>query len=227
VSIGYDPALFEFIPNGFDLDQFSFDQSAADQVRTELGIPANSPIVGLVARMNPQKDHASFVSMAAILHKHRPDVHFVLVGQGVDHPKGQVARQISEEGIGSVFRLLGRRSDVARLMSAFDIFVSSSLAEAFPLVIGEAMATGVPCVVTDVGDSAFLVGDTGQVVPPKDPDALADACLHLLSMPADAQQSLRVAARERIRHNFDLDAIAQRYLNVYLNELAESGSASR
>lgn len=224
VSIGYDPSLFEFIPNGFDLDQFRFDPAAASEVRNELNIPSDAPIVGLVARMNPQKDHATFVSMAARLNVHRPDVHYVIVGQGVDDPGGIVAQQISQAGIASVCRLLGRRPDVARLMSAFDMLVSSSVAEAFPLVIGEAMATQVPCVVTDVGDSAFLVGDTGRVAPPSDPEALARGCQDLLSMSAESRQALRFDARDRIRKYFQLDAIAERYVSIYLDELGRSGS---
>jgi glycosyltransferase involved in cell wall biosynthesis len=110
-------------------------------------------------------------------------------------------------------------------MSSFDVLVSSSLAEAFPLVIGEAMATSRPCVVTDVGDSAYLVGDTGRVVPSRDPNALASATLDLLSVPSASRRALGEKARARIAKCFDLDLIASRYEALYLEELA--GSASR
>ena len=224
VAVGYDPDRFNFIPNGFDLEQFAFDPTAAASVRQELDIPSGSPIVGMVARMDPQKDHATFVAMAGLLHRQRPDVHFVLVGHGVDEVDGQVSAQIAQAGIGSVCRLLGRRPDVARLMSGFDVLVSSSMAEAFPLVIGEAMATTLPCVATDVGDSAYLLGDTGRIVPPKDPHGLASATIDLLSLSPASRRMLGERGRARIAKCFDLNLIATQYETLYLEELARSGS---
>ena len=223
VEVGYAPEKIEFIPNGFDLKQFHFDQQAASAVRRELNVPLDAPMLGMVARLDPQKDHGTFISMAAILNRHRPDVHFILVGQGVDDPNGPVLQGIKGSQIGSVCRLLGRRNDISRLMSSFDVLVSSSIAEAFPLVIGEAMATSVPCVVTDVGDSALIVGDTGTVVPPRDGNALAMACLDLLSIPPEARRALGGNARDRIAVHFDLDAIAGRYADLYERMLSSSG----
>ena len=222
VEVGYASEKIEFIPNGFDLKQFRFDPQAASEVRRELNVPLDAPMVGLVARLDPQKDHGTFISMAAIMHRLRPDVHFILVGQGVDDPNGSVSQGITRSQIGSVCRLLGRRSDISRLMSAFDVLVSSSIAEAFPLVIGEAMATAVPCVVTDVGDSALIVGDTGRVVAPRDADALAAACLDLIAMQADTRRALGESARDRIATHFDLDTIADRYADLYERMLVRS-----
>jgi glycosyltransferase involved in cell wall biosynthesis len=109
-------------------------------------------------------------------------------------------------------------------MSAFDLLVSSSIAEAFPLVIGEAMATGIPCVVTDVGDSALIVGETGRVVQPRDPEALALASLDLLSMTPEARRARGAAARLRIAECFDLDRVAALYAKLYASEICRSAS---
>jgi glycosyltransferase involved in cell wall biosynthesis len=223
-AIGYQSDRFVFIPNGFDLQQFRFDYEAAFDVRREFEIPQGAPVIGMVARLDPQKDHATFVAMAARIHHQRPDVHFVLVGHGVNDPAGEVVRSINAAGIGAACRLPGRRTDVRRLMSAFDLLVSSSIAEAFPLVIGEAMATGIPCVVTDVGDSALIVGETGRVVQPRDPEALALASLDLLSMTPEARRARGAAARLRIAECFDLDRVAALYAKLYASEICRSAS---
>jgi glycosyltransferase involved in cell wall biosynthesis len=111
--------------------------------------------------------------------------------------------------------LLGPRSDVNRIYCALDILASSSVSEAFPLVVGEAMASGVPCVVTDVGDSARIVGPTGYVVSPGDPEALATAWDQMLSMSRDARAQLGATARQRVCQQFDLTAMTQRYEALY------------
>src|SRR5204862_4815315 len=110
---------------------------------------------------------------AGALHRRRPDVHFLLAGRGVDSGNHTIQRSIAGNGVASVTHLLGLRDDVPRLMAALDVLASaSSYGEAFPNVVGEAMASGVPCAVTDVGDSAYVVGDTGRVVPCGDMEGL-------------------------------------------------------
>jgi glycosyltransferase involved in cell wall biosynthesis len=111
---------------------------------------------------------------------------------------------------------LGQRSDTPALNAALDMAVSaSSYGEGFPNVLGEAMACGAPCVTTDVGDSALVVGDAGRVVKPNDPEALADAINDLLSLPASARQQLGAAARARIEAHFSLASVARQYAELY------------
>ena len=155
------------IPNGFDLETCRPDSAARESVRNELQIPEDAPVIGLVARFNPQKDHRTFIQAARLLHNDRPDVRFVLCGAQVSWDNQALVRWIEEGGVRKQVYLLGRRNDIPRLTASFDIAASSSsFGEGFPNVLGEAMSCGVPCVTTDVGGSALIVGQNGMVVPP-------------------------------------------------------------
>jgi glycosyltransferase involved in cell wall biosynthesis len=140
-----------------------------------VGITADAPLIGLVARYDPFKDHATFLNAAARVAREIPSARFVLCGAGVDRSNAGLAALIDSAGIGQRCHLLGPPRDVPRVLAALDVLASSSISEAFPLVLGEAMACGVPCAATDVGDSALIVGPTGRVVPPQDPAALGAA----------------------------------------------------
>lgn len=214
---GYDAGRMMVIPNGFDTSKFAPDAEARKAVRRELGISDTAPLIGLIARFDPQKNHAGFMAAAALLHARIPDAHFLLCGDGVTWDNPALRGPVESAGLRPFFRLLGRRDDVPRLMAALDVATSSSTyGEAFPLIVGEAMACGVPCVVTDVGDSAALVGDTGVTVAPGDPNALAQGWLHLLRDTApDARLRQGQAARARVQSLYGLDQIAERYANLY------------
>lgn len=215
IAFGYDASKIEVIPNGFELEQFRPDPNAAVSVRDELGIPRTARIVGLIARLDPQKDHQRFFEAAACLHRRLPDVHFLLAGQGIVSETEAVKNWVDSAGIVNVTHLLGRRDDVKRLMPALTILASSSIAEAFPNVIGEAMACEVPCAVTDAGDSAFIVGDTGRVFSPGHPEAACEAWFDLLTMPGDERLALGRAARQRVTELFNLPALVYRQEMLY------------
>jgi glycosyltransferase involved in cell wall biosynthesis len=219
VALGYDESRFVIIPNGFDLSYFRPDPVARTEVRRELGISAGTPVIGLVARYDPQKNHKGFFEAAGILHAMRPDVHFVLAGNAIEKNNHQVAAWLSNNGIEKVTHLLGLRSDMPRLTAAFDIATSSSWSEAFSNVVGEAMACGVPCVVTDVGDSAYIVGDTGLVVKPGDAHDLAAAWLQRLTLSSEERLALGKRGRARVAENFELGSVVRRYEALY-EELA-------
>lgn len=214
-QLGYDVNRVTLIHNGFDLDLFRPDKQHRADVRRELAIPTGAPLVGLVARFDPQKDHRSFFFASGLLHRSYPAVHFVLAGKGVDQNNSEIGRLVTEAGVGDVTRLLGERHDIPRLTAALDIASSSSWGESFPNVIGEAMACGVPCVVTNVGDSAFIVGDTGRVVPRGDARALAGAWEDLLSMSDTEREMLGASARARIAEKFNVREIVKRYERLY------------
>jgi glycosyltransferase involved in cell wall biosynthesis len=203
-ALGYDASRFVLIPNGFELDRFAPDLEARSDVRQELGLPAHALLVGMVARVDPIKDHAMFLAAAARVRQELPDVNFVLCGDGVLElpPAPHLHR-------------LGRRMDIARITAALDLACSSSYGEGFPNSIGEAMACAVPAVVTDVGDSAALVGDTGRVVPPRDHDAFAAALFDLLRLDPAARRELGQAARARVAEHFEIGTIARRYESLY------------
>lgn len=195
------------IPNGFDLDHFHPSADHRHSVRTELGLDPGAALVGLIARWHPLKDHAGFLHSAARI---APDTHFLLAGKWVEPSNPAIAAAVDRLRLSGRVHCLGERDDIPRLMAALDVAVSCSIDEGFPNVIGEAMSCGVPCAVTDVGDSAWLVGDTGVAVSPSDPPALAAAVNHLLS-----RRWLGRAARERIGEHFSLASVVSRYASLY------------
>ena len=218
-ALGYRARRWEVIPNGFDPERFRPDAAVRAEVRRGLGVRGEVPLVGHVARLDPMKDHDGFLRAMALVRAEWPGVRCVLAGPGVDAGSA-LARRIAALGLNGCAQLLGERLDVSRLLAAVDVFISSSkYGEGFSNAIGEAMACGVPCVVTDVGDSAAIIGGTGFVVPPGDPVALAAAVRRVLAMSADQRQELGRAARERVRERFHLPVIVERYEALY-RELA-------
>jgi glycosyltransferase involved in cell wall biosynthesis len=224
LALGYPRDKLVTIPNGFDLAAFRPDPAARASVRAELALSPAAVLVGTFARFHPQKDHRNLCQAAALIAEQRHDVHFVLAGGGIDPSNATLSDWIKDTGLADRFHLLGERADVPRLTAALDLGVmASSFGEAFPLVIGEAMACEVPCVVTDVGDAAAMVADTGRVVPPRHPAALAAAALGLLGLDPSERAALGARARGRIEAELSLPAIAARYQALYEEVLAAGG----
>jgi glycosyltransferase involved in cell wall biosynthesis len=215
IAFGYDQSKLVVIPNGFDMDEFRPDAKAKSRLLAELGLPSDVLLLGHVGRYHPQKDHPNLFAAASTVLRARPEAHLVLCGLGVDSGNDELRRLAEASGASERVHMFGPRSDVAKLMAGFDLVVSSSKGEGFPNVIGEAMACGVPCVVTDVGDSAVIVGDTGWVVPPRESGALAVAILESLGEGEEARQNRGVRARQRIADSYSISAIAARYTELY------------
>lgn len=222
VEFGYKEDKFFVLPLGFDLTIFRPDAEAYQAIRVELGLQPNTPLVGLVGRFDPQKNHLGFLEACAIVRRSRPDVHFLLVGNGVDHKNQQLQAAIAGNRLLGVVHLVGARKDIPRIMAALDVLASSSHGEGFPNVLGEAMATGVPCVVTNVGDSAFVVQETGIIVEPGDMQGLAKGLLQVLFLERDELNSLGREARRRIDRNFEIEAVVRQYETYYKDLLHES-----
>jgi glycosyltransferase involved in cell wall biosynthesis len=222
---GFAAGKMQVIPNGFDTNRFRPDLAARAEMRRELKIDDATPLIGLVARYDPFKDHANFLRSAALLAKARPDAQFLLCGSNVDRQNKVLANLVDTLGLTVKCHLLGPRRDVPRVLAALDILASSSVSEAFPLTVGEAMACGVPCVATDVGDSALIVGATGRIVPPGEPQRMADAWNDLLTLMPGARGDLGTAARQRVCELFDLDAVTRRYEALY-QSLVRGGCAA-
>jgi glycosyltransferase involved in cell wall biosynthesis len=226
VQFGYASERMQVILNGFDLDRFRFDPRQRVETREALGIPQSLPVIGLIARKHPVKDHGNFMQAAGVLHEEFPEVRFVLCGEGVTTEDAELMAWARLAGIHDVCHLLGQREDIPQILNALDIATSASAGEAFPNSVAEAMACGVPCVVTDVGDSRFIVGETGRVVAPKTPAALARGWKDLLEAGLEVRRSLGLAARERIERNFGLPAVVNRYQDLY-SQVAEETSPKR
>lgn len=190
------------INNGIDTDKFRPDPAARGVVRREWGIPEDSPLIGIAARLSPVKGHADFLKAASLLLREKGDARFVCIGDG-DKPYRNELKFLSLElGLGGRIIWTGVRADMPSVLNALDVLCSSSHSEGFPNVIGEAMACGVPCVVTDAGDSALIVADLGTVVPPGNPAALARGLGGMLEMLPKVR---RDDLRRRIVENFTLE----------------------
>ncbi|MBN3924813.1 glycosyltransferase [Nostoc sp. NMS4] len=215
-ALGYSSNNSYIIPNGFDTSLFIPSDEARSSFRLEMGLSDKSFLIGLIGRYHPMKDHENFLRAASLLLKKYPDIIFVLAGRGVAEENQILKQLIKELEIVNHIYLLGERNDMPRLMASLDIVTSASAyGEAFPMVIGEAMSCAVPCVVTDVGDSAWLVGDTGKVVPPKNPQLLANAFKELIDLEYKDRKILGKAARERVINLFSLDSVVHQYESLY------------
>jgi glycosyltransferase involved in cell wall biosynthesis len=186
-----------------------------------MSIPESVFLVGHVGRFNVQKDYPTLLEACAKLRDGRRDFRLLLCGKALVPSNQSINDLIEMHNLGSLVVLLGERDDVPTLLQSFDVFVLSSLGEGFPNVVVEAMATSVPCVVTDVGDAAEIVGGTGWVVPPRDPQALALAMLAALEeLPIDRRHRGR-AARTRVEENYAIKKMVTAYQQVWNTVLAE------
>jgi glycosyltransferase involved in cell wall biosynthesis len=218
-KLGYSQKKMVLIPNGVDTSRFKPDMDSRAEVRKELGLPEDAIIIGLVARWDPLKDHETFLKSARLIRREYDNVYFLLIGNGMSWETERLVYLIHDAGLQDRVVLLGHREDIPRLTASFDIACSSSITEGFPNTVVEAMACEIPCVVTDVGDSAIIVGDTGRVVPPRDPFIFASACLELILMNSEKRKELGKRARERILKNYMLEDIAKEYERLYINLL--------
>lgn len=203
---GYPMDKMIVIPNGIDINRFKPDLAARARVRAEWGITENTILIGLVARLDPLKDHPTFLKAAALLAQQQQDVRFVCVGGGSESYVQELYQLAHELGISEKVIWAGGRADVPAVQNALDIATCSSYTEGFPNVIGEAMACSVPCVVTDVGDSTWIVGNTGIVVPPQNPEALAAGWMSCLQKD---RSKLGVKARSRIVEKFSVQQLVE------------------
>lgn len=198
------------IPNGVDTDVFSPDRAARSRLRAEVGVGANERLIGIVGRIDPVKDHVSFLEAAAVVSSQRSDVRFVVVGDGPEHLVTELRGRAEAIGIAQFTTWLGSRDDIPAVMSALDVLVSSSVSEGMPNVLVEGMACGVPCVVTDVGDSAAAIDTTGAVCPPGDVGALAAGISDVLQRLEADDVGIRDAARARVLAEYTIEMLVAR-----------------
>ncbi len=222
IARGYCASNTRVLPNGFDLQRFVPDRAARETTRAQLGIGADEFLIGSVGRFHPVKDQAGFLRAAVSVAERFEQARFVMIGAGLDADNAELAPLASAPALQGRVQLLGARSDVASLMASFDLLVLSSLAEGLPNVVAEAMSCGVPCVVTDVGDAAWMVGDTGWVVAPGDAARLAAGIIEAINTPAEALQQRGRAARERVAAELSIEGVAAVYGQLY-TQLRKAG----
>jgi len=224
-DMGYEKAKLSVIPNGFDTARFRKSDSLRAAARARWQVGADELVVGHVARFHPQKDHSTLLEAIARCAQSNAKLRFVFFGTDVTSQNTGLMSLARELGVTDRCLFLGPSTAVDSELPGFDVLVSSSrYGEAFPLVIGEAMASEVPCVVTDVGDSAYIVGDTGIAVSPANPAELATALLKLTGQDPSARHALGAAARARIEAEFSLARVAELYTRLY-EEVAQERKA--
>jgi glycosyltransferase involved in cell wall biosynthesis len=207
-AFGYPQSQTKLIPNGFDLDKWAPLPAEASTLKSG----STSFYIGRFGRYSAMKDYPTFLEAAALITQELPDTQFLLVGTGVDPANSELTDRISQLSLDDCVQLLGEREDLPELTASLDLVVSSSaFGEGFPNVIGEAMACGIPIVATDIGDTAWVVGETGRLVPAGDPQALATACLDTLKLSADQRHQLGMAGRQRIADHFSLRSVLTQF----------------
>jgi glycosyltransferase involved in cell wall biosynthesis len=220
-ELRYKKSKMTVIGNGYDLSTFNPSDEMKFAFRNEIKVLNDQILLGMVGRFDAQKDHFGLLGALSIVKKVNPNLQFALIGRELNHRNLILKGEIKKVGLESSLILLDQRADISSVMNGLDIHVlSSSFGEAFPNVLAEAMACGTPCVTTDVGDAAVIVGDTGWVVPPKNPQALADAILDAVNEEQNnpqAWQARRQACRERIVNNFSIEKMVAEYHQVWGN----------
>ena len=215
---GYPAEKMVVIPNGIDTNRFRPDSVVREKIRAEWGVEDDQVLIGLVARLDPMKDHGTFLEAASLLAKYRPHVRFVCVGDGPLSYARAIQARSERFGLSHLIIWAGARTDMPNMYNAFDISTSSSsFGEGFSNAIGEAMACGVPCVVTDVGDSAQIVGECGLIVPPRNAHAMTAAWESLLSSNVGARQAMGQAARDRVLSLYSVERLIDRTESVLLD----------
>jgi glycosyltransferase involved in cell wall biosynthesis len=209
IEQGFPAERIVVIPNGIDVQYFYPDDSAGQRVKRQWHLTPANKAIGFVARLDPLKDHETFLKAAALLARRIPDMTFVCVGDGPESYRDALGARANELGIAERVIWEPSRSDIRDVYNAFNILCSASVTEGFPNVVAEAMACGVPCVVTDVGDSVLIVGDTGVVVPVADAYALAEGIERQLRRLEAEGSLLRKSARERIVKNFQVERLVE------------------
>jgi glycosyltransferase involved in cell wall biosynthesis len=210
IAKGVNGDKIAVVPNGIDCEHFRPDPVGGERLRREWGIPENAAIVGLVARLDPVKNHSLFLHAASRVAAERDDVHFLCVGDGTREYRQKLQQLGVELGLGPRLTWTGELKATRAVYSAFDVVVLSSDSESFPNVVAEAMACGRPVVVTDAGDTRLVVGNAGIVARRGDPVGLAHGIRHMLQRTRASQDDVSGAARERILRHFSLEAMVDR-----------------
>ncbi len=201
IDSGVKAESFLVIPNGIDTNFYVPDRDTGKNLRSQWGIKPNESLIGLIGRLDPMKAHEDFLNAARIVADANPTVRFVCVGDG---PLAvQLKKMSADMGLSEVVTWAGPHTDMPAVYNSLDMCcLASVFGEGFPNVLGEAMSCGVPCITTDVGDAAEVVGDTGAVVPKSDSKSLAEA---LLMMVKRISYDDIPDTRSRIEEHFSLE----------------------
>lgn len=220
-GVGYDFSKLVVLHNGIDVERFSPNPKRRLQVRRSLGVAQDMFLIGMVARFDNQKDHLGLLKALKMAKTQGFDFRCVLAGKSMDKENTALTKWIHQYELYNNIILVGQEHDIASLMNALDLHIlSSAFGEGFPNVIGEAMASGVPCLSTDVGDAALIIGDAGWVIPPSKPATMAATLSMIFENQHSTLKAMPQVARDRIKSMFSLEKMIKSYNHIY-QELAE------
>ena len=222
--LGYKKRGRVVLPNGFDVHRFEPSPFARRDLRDSLGILETDLVLGVIGRFHPMKNHLGWMKAFADLASMNRSLHCVMMGVGVDDPRGPVAQEIRKAGLSSRVHVIPPTDSPEIVYPALDILVlPSAFGEGFSNVVGEAMACGVPAAVTDVGDSPVLVGETGFVIEGTQPEDLAAGVASAIRLDQGNLAERGRRARERVINHYSLDVIGERYYAVLREALDNHG----
>jgi len=219
-SLGYKWENMVVVPNGIDISFFRNRFSESKILRESWGVPLDAQLIGRVGRLDTIKDYSTFLKAAAITSDRKKSAYFAIVGEGTDEAKADLVNLSSSLGIKDRLIWLGPQENLPPIYSAFTISCSSSFGESFPNVIAESLACETPCVATDVGDSAKVLGPGGIIVPPKDPYALANAFEKVISMSEKDLRDIGKKGRNHICQKFAIEKMVRNTENIFISLMA-------
>ncbi|MBI5558041.1 MAG: glycosyltransferase [Deltaproteobacteria bacterium] len=213
---GYYPGRMVVIPNGIDVNYFRPCPEKGGALREELGVDASMPIIGRVGRLDPMKDYRTFLAAAGIIAQKTEGLRFLVAGGGAAENVQEMQALSRDLGLAHRIVWLGAREDLPTIYSACSFTVSSSaFGEGFPNVVAESLSCGVPCVATDVGDSAMIIDNKDCIVPPENPEALANGWERMLNLSAGERTKLGKAGRQRIIDHFSQSVMVEATENIF------------
>ena len=216
---GYDRKKIKFIPNGYDLSILKPSKIQKDLFRKTIKVKKQTPLIGNVARYDPKKDHLNLINALALLRSSKISFFCILVGSKIDKTNLKLVSEIKRLKLSKYIKLMGKKKNISQVMNGLDLYIqSSSYGEGFPNVVAESMACGTPCVVTNVGDSSFVVDKTGWVVPPRNSNKLAKAIEEAFNELRTSKWDIRSnKVRSRIKKNFHISKMIKSYNKSWLS----------
>lgn len=209
-AFGYNNSISLVIFNGFDIDKFNYDSQVRQQYRQAFEISDNDIVIGSVGRFSKSKDHETFIKSIILAKKTKPNIKGLLIGRDIDLNNFNIRKEDK-----SNFIVIGQRADVASLYSCMDIFCLHSLSEGFPNVLGEAMSTGLPCVITRAGDAEHILNQIEYTSNVKDVDSISQSLISIANLSFEERREIGLKNRERIERNFEISGTLEKYLDLY------------
>lgn len=215
IAVGYDANKMLVVHNGFDFTWLKASVEERQSLREQCNFSDIDVVIGSLGRFHAVKHQQNFVHTAGLLATQHPHLRFLMIGRDLNWDNKQLVDWIVSTGFKDRFVLLGERKDAPQCLAAMDVFCLHSRTEGFPNVLAEAMAMGLQCVSTDVGDAAMLLADTGVVVPKNNSPALAQGIQQLLEMDKDSRKKLGQRAKSRVEAEFSITRARERFEEIY------------